>query len=73
MIKIIVGSTSSSSNMQGAVNNNRNRYKSIIMDAMRMNQGYVGKCSIVDEELNIDVTKFLKILKDSDAPYGMDA
>jgi hypothetical protein len=43
------------------------------MDAMRMNQGYVGKCSIVDEELNIDVTKFLKILKDSDAPYGMDA
>jgi hypothetical protein len=38
----------------------------MIMDAMRMNQCYAGKCSIVDEELNTDVTRFLKLLKDSD-------
>jgi len=73
MIKMIVGSTSSSSNMQGAVDNNYNRYKSMIMDAMRMNQCYAGKCSIVDEKLNINVTRFLKLLKDSDEPYGMGA
>jgi hypothetical protein len=45
----------------------------MIMDAMRMNQCYAGKCSIVDENLNIDVTRFLKLLKDSDEPYGMGA
>ena len=70
---MIIRSTSSFSNMQGAVDNNRNRYKSMIMVAMRINQGYTGKCSIVDEELNIDVTRFLKLLKDSDESYGMDA
>jgi len=35
---------------------------------MRMNQGYVGSCLIVDEEFNVDVTKFFYLLKDSDEP-----
>jgi len=26
----------------------------MVMDAMRMNQGYVGQCPIVDEEPNAD-------------------
>jgi hypothetical protein len=34
------------------VNDNSNPYKNMVMNAMRMNQGYAGECSIVDEESN---------------------
>ena len=37
--------------MNGIVNDNNNRYRSMIMDAMRMNQSNTCECSIVDEEL----------------------
>jgi hypothetical protein len=30
----------------------------MVIDAMRMNQGYTGKCLIVDEEPNADTTRF---------------
>jgi hypothetical protein len=30
----------------------------MVIDAMRMNQGYTGKCLIVDEEPNVDTTRF---------------
>jgi len=36
------------------------------MDAMIMNQGYAGECSIMDEESNADATRFFEILKDFD-------
>jgi hypothetical protein len=36
------------------VDDNSNPYKSIVMDLMRIDLGYVGKCSSVDEEPNID-------------------
>jgi len=36
------------------------------MDAIRMNQGYAGQCSIIDEEPNADATKFFYLLKDYD-------
>jgi len=29
------------------------------MDAMRMDQGYAGQCSIIDEEPNTDAARFL--------------
>jgi hypothetical protein len=38
----------------------------MIMDAMIMNQGYAGECSIMDEESNADATRFFEILKDFD-------
>jgi hypothetical protein len=38
------------------------------MDAIRMNQGYVGQFSIVDEEPNIDSARLFDLLKDSDEP-----
>jgi hypothetical protein len=40
----------------------------MVMDGMRMNQGYVGQCPIIDEEPNADATKFFDFLKDSDKP-----
>ena len=47
----MVGSNFSSSNVNGIVNDNNNHCRSMIMDAIRKNQGNACKCSIVDEEL----------------------
>jgi len=35
---------------------------------MRINQGHVGQCPIVDKEPNADVTRFSDFLKDFDEP-----
>jgi hypothetical protein len=59
MIEMMVRSTSRSSNMHGVVEDNNNPYRNMVMDAMRMNQSYAGKYSIVDEEPNIDEPGFL--------------
>jgi len=56
----------SSSNIRGVVDDNSNPYRNMIMDAMRMNQGYTSQCSIVDEESNADAIRFFYILKDFD-------
>jgi len=40
-------------------NNNNNNYRSMITDAMRINQGYASEYSIVDEKPNADTTRFL--------------
>jgi hypothetical protein len=40
----------------------------MILDVMRMNQGYSGKYLIIDEEQNTDATWFFYLLKDSDKP-----
>jgi hypothetical protein len=68
MVKKMIGSTSSSSNKHEVVDNNSNHYRSMIIDAMRMNQGYVGECLIVDEEPNPNIARFYKLLKDFDEP-----
>jgi hypothetical protein len=44
--------------VHGVINDNSNPYRNMVIDVMRMSQGYVGKCSIIDEEPNIDMTKF---------------
>ena len=55
--------------MHGVINDNSNPYRNMVIDVMRMSQGYVGKCSIIDEEPNIDMTKFFfYLLKFSDEP-----
>jgi hypothetical protein len=36
----------------------------MITNAMKMNQCYAGECSISDEELNADATRFFELLKD---------
>ena len=63
----VVRSTSSVSNVQGVANdNNTNLYKNMVIDAMRMNRGNFSQCPIIDEEPNIDATRFFDLLKDSD-------
>jgi hypothetical protein len=64
----VVGSTSSASNVHGVANDNSNPYRNMVMDAMRMNQGNVSQCSIVEEEPNADAIRFFDLLKDSDEP-----
>jgi hypothetical protein len=34
--------------VHGVVNDNSNPYRNIVIDAMRINQGYAGECSIVN-------------------------
>jgi len=41
MVERLVGSTFSASNVHDVVNDNSNPYRSMVMDAMRMNQGNV--------------------------------
>jgi hypothetical protein len=38
----MVETTSSASNVHGVVDDNSNLYRTMIMDAMRMNQGHAG-------------------------------
>jgi hypothetical protein len=47
--------------MHEVVDDNNDPYRNMIMDAMRMNQGYVGQCPIVDEEPDINAIKFFFI------------
>jgi hypothetical protein len=43
MIERIVKSTSSSNNMHGVIDDNSNRYRSMLMDVMRINQSDIGE------------------------------
>jgi len=58
MVERMVMSNSSSSNMHGVINDNSNHYRSMVMDAMRMNECDAGEFAIVDEESNVDATRF---------------
>jgi hypothetical protein len=66
MVEKKVRLISCSSNVHGVVDYNSNHYRSMVMDAMRINQGYAGEYSIIDEEPNVDVARFFKLLKYSD-------
>ena len=44
--------------MNEAINNNTNPYRNLVMDAMRMNQGNVSQCPIIEEEPNADAARF---------------
>jgi hypothetical protein len=65
---MMVGSTSSANNMHRVIDDTSDPYRNMIMDAMEMNQGHTSQCSIIDEELNVDVTRFFDFLKNSDKP-----
>jgi len=68
MLERVVGSTSSASNMHEVGNDNSNPYRNMVMDAIRMSEGNVSECPIVEEERNADATRFFYLLKDSDEP-----
>ena len=61
MIEKMVGSTSSASNVFGVIDDNSNPYKTMVMDAMRMNQGHGSQCPIIDEEHNAEATRLFFI------------
>jgi hypothetical protein len=64
----VVRSTSSASNMQVVGNENSSPYRNMVMDAMRMSEGNVIECPIIEEESNTDAARFFDLLKDSDEP-----
>jgi len=64
----VVGLTSSVSNMHEIGNENNNPYRNMVMDAMRMSEGNVRECPIIEEEPNADTARFFDLLKDSDEP-----
>jgi len=71
MLDRMVCSTFSSNNIHEFVNDNSNPYRSMVMNTMRMNQGYSGEGLFnifLDEKSNIDATRFFKFLKDYDEP-----
>jgi hypothetical protein len=68
MEEMVVRPTSSTRNVQEVANDNRNPYKNMVMDAMKMNQDNVSQCPIIEEELNADAARFFDLLKDSDKP-----
>jgi hypothetical protein len=68
LAEMMVGSTSSANNMHRVIDDTSDPYRNMIMDAMEMNQGHTSQCSIIDEELNVDVTRFFDFLKNSDKP-----
>jgi hypothetical protein len=72
MVERMAESTSSASNMHGVETDNSNPYRIMVMNAVRMNQGHVGQCSIIDEEPNTNATRFFDLLKDSDEPLWDD-
>jgi len=45
----------------------------MVMDAMRMNQGYVGECLVIDEEPNAYAANFFIYQKTPTNHYGMSA
>jgi len=60
MIERMIGLTSSASIVHGVVNNNSNPYRTMVMDAMRMNQGHASQCTIIDEKPNAEVIHVTK-------------
>jgi len=68
IVERMVEPISSCSNIHEVVDDNSNPYKSMIIDATRMNQGYAGENPIVDEESNVDVVSFFDVLKDFNEP-----
>jgi len=49
MVEMMVGSNFNSNNMHEVVDDNSNLYRNMVMDAMRMNQGYADQCPIINE------------------------
>jgi hypothetical protein len=49
-------------------NDNSNPYKNMAMNAMRMSEGNINECLIIEEESNADAARFFDMLKDSDEP-----
>jgi len=65
---MMVGSTSSASNVHETTNDNTNPYRNMVMDAMRMNQGNASQYPIIKKGPNAYKARFFDLLKDSGEP-----
>lgn len=66
MLEMMINSNSSFSNIHEFVDNNNNPYRSVVMNAMRMNYDYSGDGSLdilLYKEPNLDTTRFFKTFK----------
>jgi hypothetical protein len=61
MVERMVGSTFNARNVHKVINDNSNLYRNMVLNVMEMNQSHVGQCPIVDEEPNVDATRFFLI------------
>jgi hypothetical protein len=68
IVERIVGSTSNSDNMHKVLDDNSKGYRSMIINAIGMNQSVGDGCSIVNEESNANATSFFYLLKNFDEP-----
>jgi hypothetical protein len=59
---MIIGSISISSKIHEVLDDNNYCYRSMMMDLKRMNHGYSSKGSHVDEEPNVDASRFFEFL-----------
>jgi hypothetical protein len=69
MLEKIIYSTFSSSNIHEFVDDYCNPYRNIVMDVIKIKHGYSRKNSRnipLDEEPNIDATRFFEFLKNYD-------
>jgi len=66
ILERIFGLTSSFSNIHYVVDDNSNRYRNKVMYPMRINYSYSSEGLHVDEESNVDASRFFELLKDSD-------
>jgi hypothetical protein len=65
MVERMIGSTSSSNNVHGVVDDNSNQYRNMVLDMMRINVMIV---NVQYEEPKANVTMFFDLLKHSDEP-----
>jgi len=72
MVERMIGSISSANNVHGVETNNSNPYRTMVMDAMKMNQGHVNQYRIIDEEPNAYSARFFDFLKDIEKPLWDD-
>jgi hypothetical protein len=49
-------------------NENSNPYRNMVMDAMRMSEGNVKECPIIEKEPDADAARFFDLLRDSEEP-----
>jgi hypothetical protein len=60
MVERMIRSTFSSSNVYRVVDDNRNFYRNMVINVMRMNQIHVDQCPIVYEKSNADAARFFE-------------
>jgi hypothetical protein len=68
MLERIGGLTFISNNIHEVINGNINCYRSMVMEAMKINHGYSSEGSRGDGEPNLNAARSFELLRDFDEP-----